>query len=132
MPKFVENFNQLKPVLIHGDGSFSRDFTYIENVIQANIVAIEIANTSTLNQVCNIACGSSITIKDLAQTIRHELSSLDPQIINVPIEFGKVRDGDVPHSLASIIKAQNLLEYHPEYQVKTGLKDSVKWYWENL
>lgn len=132
IPKFVKNFIQLKPVLIHGDGSYSRDFTYIDNVIQANILAIETANTSALNQAYNIACGSSMTIKDLAQTIRQELSSLDPQIISVPIEYGKVRDGDVPHSLASIKKAHNLLEYHPEYQVKTGLKHSIKWYWENL
>jgi len=132
IPKFVRRFTNLDPITINGDGSYSRDFTFIDNVVQANIRSLETKNPAALNQVYNIACGERTTIESLAIGIRSKLSKFNPKIAEVPIEYGTLRGGDVPHSLASIEKAQKLLGYLPEFDIQDGLERSIQWYWENL
>ncbi|SHE63957.1 UDP-N-acetylglucosamine 4-epimerase [Psychroflexus salarius] len=132
IPKFVMQFMKHESPVINGDGTYSRDFTYIDNVIQMNLLAITTTNQAALNEVYNTAVGDRITIKAMAELLRDELSHYDSKINEVPIKNGPNRQGDVPHSLASIEKAQEKLNYKPTHEFKSGLKEAVKWYWENL
>ncbi|MEL6917709.1 MAG: SDR family oxidoreductase [Bacteroidota bacterium] len=132
IPKFVLNFIGHKSPIINGDGTFSRDFTYIDNVIQANFKSLSVNNSEALNTVYNIAYGERTTIGELAELLRNYLSKFDSGIKSVPINYGPIRQGDVPHSLASIAKAKKLLGYTPQYSVKAGLKEAIDWYWKNL
>jgi len=132
IPKFVMQLMQHESPVINGDGEYSRDFTYIDNVIQMNLLAITSENEDSLNQVYNTAFGERTTLNDLVQHLKTFLSEFDPEIANVEIIYGSNRIGDIPHSLASIEKAQNLLNYNPQYSLKDGLKEAVQWYWENL
>jgi UDP-N-acetylglucosamine 4-epimerase len=116
---------------INGDGTYSRDFTYIDNVIQMNVLAITTDNKKALNQIYNTAVGDRTTIMQMAELLKTYLSKYDPKIIDVDIKNGPNRKGDVPHSLASIEKAQGLLSYQPTHEFKEGLKEAVQWYWEN-
>lgn len=118
--------------VINGDGTFSRDFTYIDNVVQMNLRAIETDNQEALNQVYNTAVGDRISILEMAELLRSILAEYDPKIAEVEIKHGPNRKGDVPHSLASIEKAQENLNYQPTHVFKDGLKEAVAWYWENL
>ncbi|WP_308991932.1 SDR family oxidoreductase [Mariniflexile litorale] len=131
IPKFVQQFINHESPLINGDGSYSRDFTYIDNVVQMNINALTTTNTEALNTVYNVACGERTSLLELANLLKTYLSEFDETIKNINIEYGANRLGDIPHSLASINKAKNLLNYHPKYNIKTGLKEAVKWYWKN-
>lgn len=131
IPKFVIQLMNHQSPIINGDGTFSRDFTYIDNVIQMNILAITSENESALNQIYNTAVGDRTTIKQMAELLKEYLSVHDPEIANIPIKHGPNRKGDVPHSLASIEKAQNLLGYQPTHEFKSGLKEAVDWYWDN-
>lgn len=132
IPLFVKNLiSGISPV-VNGDGSYSRDFTYVANVVQANQLAATVANVDAINTVYNVACGYRTTLNELIDTLKEFLSAYDPAIINVPVNYGPVRLGDVPHSLASIDKAVSLLGYNPTYQLKDGLKEAIGWYWENL
>ena len=119
-------------LVIHGDGSQSRDFTYIDNVIQANELAATTKNPDALNQVYNVACGDQSFLKELVENLRDLLSDFDSEIKNIEIKNGPERIGDIKHSLASIEKAKKLLNYQPQYSLQDGLKEAVKWYWENL
>ena len=132
IPKFVMQFMKHESPVINGDGTFSRDFTYIDNVVQMNLRAIETENENALNQVYNTAVGDRITIKEMAEILRSFLAEYDPKIAEVEIKHGPNRKGDVPHSLASIQKAQENLNYQPTHVFKDGLKEAVAWYWENL
>ncbi|QSS98034.1 SDR family oxidoreductase [Psychroflexus sp. ALD_RP9] len=132
IPKFVMQFMKHQSPVINGDGTYSRDFTYIDNVIQMNLLAITTTNQAALNEVYNTAVGDRITIKAMAELLREELSHYDPKIAEVPIKHGPNRQGDVPHSLASIEKAQEKLNYKPTHEFKSGLKEAVDWYWKNL
>jgi UDP-N-acetylglucosamine 4-epimerase len=132
IPKFVQQLMNHEPLVINGDGSHSRDFTYIENVIQANMLAMTTTNTTALNQVYNIAFGESTTLNELVGLLKEYLSSYDPEVATVEIQYGPKRTGDIPHSLASIAKAKELLGYAPKFDIKDGLRETVKWYWENL
>lgn len=132
IPKFTIQFLKHESPTINGDGNYSRDFTYIDNVIQMNILAIETENSEALNKVYNTAVGDRTTIKDMAELLKGFLSEYDPEISKVEIINGPIRNGDVPHSLASIEKAENFLEYKPTHRFNEGLKEAVKWYWENL
>ena len=123
--------NQESPT-INGDGSFSRDFTYIENVIQMNMLTITTDNKEALNKVYNTAVGDRTTIKDVATQLRVQLSKFDSKIKEIDILNGPIRKGDVPHSLASINKAQKLLDYKPTHEFNEGLEEAVDWYWNNL
>lgn len=132
IPKFTANLLQKESPVINGDGSFSRDFTYIDNVIQMNRLALFTENEAALNEVYNVAFGESSTLNELYYELRANLSEYDSSLASLEPIYGPTRKGDIPHSLASIDKAKNLLGYDPKFSLKTGLKETVKWYWENV
>ena len=132
IPKFVMQFMKHESPTINGDGSFSRDFTYIDNVVQMNLRAIVSDNEESLNQVYNTAFGERTTLNELVTLLKDYLSAYDPKIAEVDVKKGPERKGDVPHSLASVDKAKNLLNYDPKFDMKSGLKEAVEWYWHNL
>ncbi|WP_116772118.1 SDR family oxidoreductase [Maribacter litoralis] len=132
IPKFVMQLMQHESPVINGDGSFSRDFTYIDNVIQMNVRAIITDNQNALNTVYNTAFGERTDLNELTALLKEYLGAYDPKIKEIKNVYGPTRAGDVPHSLASVDKAKALLSYDPKYDIKTGLKEAVKWYWENL
>jgi UDP-N-acetylglucosamine 4-epimerase len=132
IPKFIGQFLKGESPQINGDGSFSRDFTYIDNVIQLNHLAIETKNARAINQVYNTAVGDRITILEMTKLIRQGLSKFDPSLAKIDIKFGPDRNGDIPHSQASIKKAKNLLNYNPSHNFEKGLKESLTWYYNNL
>ena len=132
IPKFVMQLMQQESPKINGDGNYSRDFTYIDNVIQMNELAITTTNSEAINTVYNTAYGDRNTLNNLVDYLKKFLSQYDPKIANVAVEYGPNRVGDIPHSLASIEKAKTLLGYNPQFSMEEGLKEAVKWYWENL
>lgn len=132
IPKFVLQFINHQSPLINGDGNYSRDFTYIDNVVQMNLLAITTTNDKALNQVYNVAFGERTSLNELVQLLKEYLSDYDPKIAKIEIKHGPNRQGDVPHSLASIDKAKKLLGYTPEFDIKAGLEEAVEWYWNNL
>lgn len=131
IPKFVLSFINHESPTINGDGSYSRDFTYIDNVIEANVRAM-IAPSESANNVYNVAYGDRTTLIELITLVKEYLTAFDSKIGSIDILHGPERAGDIPHSLASIEKAKTLLGYSPKYDIKTGLKEAIKWYWENL
>lgn len=132
IPLFVKKLVNHESPVINGDGEFSRDFTYIDNVIQMNMLAMTTDNPEAINQVYNTAYGERTTLNQLVAFLKEFLSSYDPDIANVEILHGTNRLGDIPHSLACIDKAKEMLNYNPLYTMRKGLEESVKWYWENL
>lgn len=132
IPKFVMQLMQLESPKINGDGNYSRDFTYIDNVIQMNELAMQTKNPVAVNTVYNTAYGDRNTLNNLVDYLKEFLSEYDQRIANVAIEYGPNRAGDIPHSLASIDKAKALLGYNPQYSMQEGLKEAINWYWENL
>ena len=128
IPKFISSFKNKKAPVINGDGLYSRDFTYIDNVIQMNYLALSTKNKSALNQIFNTACGEKIEIKKMAEIIRKEMSKYDSLINNIDIKFGPKRIGDIPHSKASINKAKHLLNYRPSHFFKEGITETIRWY----
>lgn len=132
IPKFVMQFMNYESPVINGDGNNSRDFTYIDNVIQMNELALFSNSEDVLNQVYNTAVGESTNLSDLVEIIKIELSIYDPKISEINVLHGPNRQGDIPHSLASIEKAKKNLGYSPKFDLKSGLKKAIEWYWENL
>ncbi|MBP6759566.1 MAG: SDR family oxidoreductase [Flavobacterium sp.] len=132
IPKFVMQLMQLESPLINGDGNYSRDFTYIDNVIQMNELAMATQNQEAVNTVFNTAYGDRNTLNDLVRYLKEFLSVYNSKIADVAIEYGPNRAGDIPHSLASIEKARTLLGYDPQFSLQQGLKEAVDWYWEHL
>lgn len=132
IPKFVMQFMNYESPVINGDGNYSRDFTYIDNVIQMNELAMLTQNPEAINTVFNTAYGDRTTLNELITCLQSELSQYDAKIATVKINYGPNRVGDIPHSWASIEKGENLLGYNPQFSLQEGLKEAVKWYWENL
>ena len=132
IPKFVMQLMKQESPVINGDGNYSRDFTYIDNVIQMNLLAMATENPEALNTVYNTAFGDRTTLNDLMTSLKKYLSVFDPAIAEVQTVYGPNRAGDIPHSLASIDKAKLLLGYNPEFSMQQGLEQAVNWYWENL
>ncbi|MDD2497822.1 MAG: NAD-dependent epimerase/dehydratase family protein, partial [Desulfitobacteriaceae bacterium] len=132
IPLFVKSLMRHEPPIINGDGKYSRDFTYIDNVIQANELAMTTANPQAVNKVYNVACGERTTLNQLFNNLRESLSDFDPAIGEISPVYGPFRAGDIPHSLASIDSARSLLGYDPKFSVKNGLCEAIKWYWDNL
>ena len=132
IPKFVMQLMQHQSPIINGDGNNSRDFTYIDNVIQMNELAMTTTQPEAINTVFNTAFGDRNTLNDLVGYLKAYLGEYDESIKNIPIEYGPNRAGDIPHSLASIDKAQRLLGYAPQFSLQQGLKEAVGWYWEHL
>jgi UDP-N-acetylglucosamine 4-epimerase len=132
IPKFVMQLMKHESPVINGAGDFSRDFTYVDNVIQMNELAMLTQNLEAVNTVYNTAVGDRTTLNDLVKYLKEYLSAYDPAIADVPVLHGPQRKGDIPHSLASIEKAKRLLGYKPTHVISEGLKEAVDWYWHNL
>lgn len=132
IPKFVMQLMRHESPVINGSGDYSRDFTYIDNVIQMNELAMLTENPKAVNQVYNTAVGDRTTLNELVDYLKEFLSAYDPRIANIEVNYGPTRQGDIPHSLASVEKARNLLGYEPSHAIREGLKEAVEWYWGNL
>ncbi len=132
IPLFVKQFINHEVPNINGDGEYSRDFTYIKNVVQMNMRAIETTNPEAVNQVYNTAFGERTTLNQLVSYIKEFLGTYDAKILNIEATHGANRAGDIPHSLANVDKAKTLLGYDPQYSMRDGLKEAIEWYWNNL
>jgi len=132
IPKFVMQLMKHESPVINGDGNHSRDFTYIDNVVQMNELAMTTTNPQAVNTVYNTAFGERNTLNDLVRNLKEFMSEYDPAIADVEVIHGPNRAGDIPHSLASVDKAKTLLGYSPKYSFRDGLREAVAWYWENL
>lgn len=132
IPLFVKKLMAHESPVINGDGEYSRDFTYIDNVIQMNMLAMTTDNPAAVNQVYNTAYGERTTLNQLVSYLKEFLSEYDAQIQEVKVQHGPNRVGDIPHSLACIDKAKELLGYNPQFSMRDGLKVAVKWYWDNI
>lgn len=115
IPKFIDLIRNGKHPTINGDGGFSRDFTYVDNAVQANLLALTTSNKESFGTVFNIGAGGQTTILDLVNVIKKELKS------DVDIIFGDNREGDIPHSNANIDKAMSMLGYNPEVLFEEGM-----------
>jgi UDP-N-acetylglucosamine 4-epimerase len=132
IPKFLKMLKMHEVPLINGDGSISRDFTYVNNVVQANHLAAVTGNKAALNQVFNVAHGERTTLNQLFFHLRTFAGRYDSKILTIEPEYGPDRAGDISHSLASIEKARTLLGYSPTHNVVQGLEEYVQWFWNNL
>ena len=132
IPKFVSQLMSEESPVINGDGNYSRDFTYIDNVIQANLLSLVTTNENAINTVYNVAYGDRNTLNDLMIYLKEYLSEFDAEISSVEVIYGPNRVGDIPHSHASVNKAKELLNYNPQFSLQKGLKEAVSWYWKNL
>lgn len=132
IPKFIRQFIRHESPVIHGDGTQSRDFTYIDNVVQANNLAAISTNPMAINSVFNVAFGESTNLDELVELLQELLTKFDPKIAEVEIKYGPERVGDVRHSLASIVKSSTLLGYKPEHDLRSGLEKAIAWYWKHM
>ena len=132
IPRFASALLKHESPVINGDGSYSRDFTYIENVVQANQCALLADDPAALNQAYNIACGDQITLLQLFDMLKQNLQRFDSAIAEIGPVFGAIRPGDIPHSLADISKARRYLNYDPEWNVEQGIAQAAEWYYRNL
>ena len=128
IPKWVSSLIKNEPVYINGDGETSRDFCYIENVIQINLLAATAENPDAANQVYNVAVGDRTTLNQLYETLRENLVGQFPHLAGAKPVHRDFRAGDVRHSLADITKAKSLLGYAPRFRVDEGLKVAMAWY----
>lgn len=132
IPKFVSNLMSGKSPVINGDGSYSRDFTYIDNVVQANLLSLITEEENSINTIYNVAFGERNDLNQLVGYLKEYLSDFNMTIADIETDYGPNRIGDVPHSQASISKIKNKLNYNPQYSLQKGLKEAISWYWENL
>jgi UDP-N-acetylglucosamine 4-epimerase len=154
IPKFVASLMRHESPQINGDGTYSRDFTYIDNVIQANQLAATVPSKefkenlrqysqklpnagvthpeATISEVFNVAYGERASLNELGEALKKQLSNFDRKIKEVGFKYGSKRAGDVPHSHASIRKGEAVLGYSPQYSLEKGLEEACTWYWENL
>ncbi len=132
IPKFIGQFLNNQDLTINGDGKHSRDFTFIENVVQANIKAALSDNKNSVNQVFNVAFGENTNLLELVDAIKDGMKNLGIDTSKSKVNHGSGRKGDVKHSLADISKAKELLGYEPAYSFKQGITEAIDWYWKNL
>ena len=131
IPKFINSLMQYKSPIINGDGSYSRDFTHVDNVVQMNLRVLLKDFGKRSNVIYNTAVGDRTTILELFQKIRESLAIYDKKISVIDPEFGNIRQGDVPHSLASIEKAFLELGYKPKVNIDQGIKKTVDWFYKS-
>tara|TARA_Y100001954_G_C15829385_1_gene614271 strand:- start:11704 stop:12705 length:1002 start_codon:yes stop_codon:yes gene_type:complete len=131
IPKFINLLLNGQSPTINGDGSFTRDFTYIDDVVDANLLCLTTKNKSSINTVYNIAYGASNSLNDLAKYLKKYISKYRDNINEIEIKYGPSRVGDVPHSLANIQKAKKKLGYNPNFSLEEGLKEVINWYMKN-
>ncbi len=132
IPLFVKKFINHESPIINGAGDYSRDFTYIDNVIQMNELAMLTTKQEAINTVYNTAVGDRTTLNQLVTHIKDILTNYDATIADVDIIYGPNRAGDIPHSLASIDKAKTLLDYNPSHTIRKGLEEAIAWYVDNI
>lgn len=132
IPRFVKHLMKHESPVIFGDGSQSRDFTYIDNVIQVVQLAALSTHSNAANTVYNVACGEQTTLNELYSCLVELLSKFDPRIASVKAKFAPERKGDIKHSLASIDKAKKYLQYNPGFNLKKGLELAIDWYYHNM
>jgi UDP-N-acetylglucosamine/UDP-N-acetylgalactosamine 4-epimerase len=132
IPKWIAALLKREPVLINGDGETSRDFCFVENVVQANLLAASTTNREAINQAYNIACGERTTLNELFALLQSGLRKLDPSLPEQKPVYQDFRDGDVRHSLADIGKAKRFLGYEPTHQIGEGLEMAMGWYKQNV
>ncbi|MEW6563197.1 MAG: NAD-dependent epimerase/dehydratase family protein [Pseudomonadota bacterium] len=132
IPKWIASLIKNEPVYINGDGETSRDFCYIDNVVQINLLAATTENSEASNHVYNTAVGDRTTLNQLYENLRVNLSTQHPHLNDAKPIYRDFRSGDVRHSLADISKANSLLGYIPQYRVGEGLKAAMNWYQEHI
>ena len=132
IPKWVASLLGDQPVYINGDGETSRDFCFIDNAVQANLLAATTENEDAANQVYNVAVGDQTTLNQLFEMIKGLLVEGRPDLSGVSAVFRDFRAGDVRHSLADISKAKRLLGYVPTYRIDEGMKEAMAWYVQNI
>lgn len=130
IPRFISKLLNGEAPVINGDGTYSRDFTFVDNVVDANILAAAYPE-NTSGEIFNIAGGENTSLNELFQLLKENLSAFLPGIGDITAEYGPCRPGDIPHSLADISKAASLLGYRPAVNVREGLKQTARWYFEN-
>jgi UDP-N-acetylglucosamine 4-epimerase len=128
IPKWIAAMIENEPVGINGDGSTSRDFCYVANVVQANLLAAATKNHRAVNQPFNIAVGAQTTLTELFHLLRDGLSSTQKHVGGCRPRYGKFRPGDILHSQADIGQARRLLGYRPTHNLKQGLDEALEWY----
>jgi len=139
IPKWVAQLMKHERPVINGDGSYSRDFTYIDNVVEANEKAAvgsrQLAVGSkqlAVGEIFNVAYGANTTLNELFSILRDNLSKYDPEIAKIEPVYGSERAGDIPHSHASIEKARKLLGYNPQFDARKGFELACDWYYKHL
>ena len=132
IPLFVKKLMNHESPVINGDGSYSRDFTYIDNVLQANHLAALAQDNSAVNQVYNVAHGERTNLNELFELVKRLIGNFDREVLDIKPVYGSNRAGDIPHSLASIEKAKRLLGYQPTHTVSEGMSEAISWYRDNL
>ncbi len=132
IPLFVKKLMNHESPVINGDGSYSRDFTYIDNVLQANHLAALAQDNLAVNQVYNVAHGERTNLNELFELVKRLIGNFDREVLDIKPVYGSNRAGDIPHSLASIEKAKRLLGYQPTHTVSEGMSEAISWYRDNL
>ena len=132
IPKFINLLLRHERPVINGDGSYSRDFTYIDNIIQANHLSALVKDGKAVNQVYNIAYGNRTTLNQLFTMIKEIAGRYDRDILEIEPVYGPERKGDIPHSQAAVGKAEKLLGYAPGHNVAAGMEETVGWFRKNL
>lgn len=132
IPKWVAALIQNKPIHINGDGETSRDFCYIANVVQANILAATATHPGACGQAFNVAVGDRTTLNELFEMLRDGLLPHHPRLAGIKPHYQDFRAGDVRHSLANITRARTLLGYSPTHSVRQGLVEALDWYRHHL
>jgi UDP-N-acetylglucosamine 4-epimerase len=128
IPRWVENLLKREPCVVFGDGSSSRDFCFIDNVVQANVLAACSSEEKTELGVFNVACGARMTLLELFEAIRAGVVDHQPNAEGATLQFAPPRAGDIPHSFASIDRARNALGYEPSHDVARGMSETIAWY----
>ena len=132
IPKFIQSMMRHEEPTVFGDGEQTRDFTHVNNVVDANILAMTTVDENAINQTYNIAAGQRTSVNQLFDFLKELLSDFDQEIGSLNMIHTEPRLGDIPHSTASIEKAKEILGYNPTIDVEQGLKMAIGWYWDNL
>lgn len=132
IPKFINQLIQKESPTINGDGKTSRDFTYIDNVIQINQLAALTIEPKAINKVYNVAFGGRVSLIEMFESLKTNLLAFDSTLSNIQLNFGPERTGDVKHSQADITLAKKLLGYQPTDSFEAGIKKYITWFWENI
>ncbi len=138
IPLWVKQLINHQQPIINGTGEYSRDFTYVANVVEINEKAIYAPsekltnNENCINQVFNVAYGGNTSLNQLFDILKENLSIYDNKIMSIEPIYGPFRSGDIPHSQASIDKAKEILDFNPRYSAREGFELAINWYWENI